>query len=125
MKALFIDVINETITETTIGNYKEIYQKIANDCSIFTCPVEFENSDIIYVDDEGLLKEVHGGFMMNGWKYPLIGNAIILGADDEGESIDYASDVEEIKKQIIFCSKEYANAWKEKALSTPPTIIGF
>lgn len=125
MKAILIDVVNQTITETTISNYKEIYQKIGNECSLFTCPIEFENSDVIYVDDEGLLKEVHGGFMMNGWNYPLIGNAIILGTDEEGESVDYASNIEEIKRKIIFCTKEYANAWKEKALATPPIFIGF
>ena len=51
MKALKIDVVNKTISQIEIKNYKEIYSAIGNDCDLFCCPVEFENGDILYSDD--------------------------------------------------------------------------
>ena len=124
-KALLIDVVTKTITEVQVGHYSDIYKHIGNDCGTFAVPVEFENGDSIFVDDESLLKEVHGGFLMKDFKYPLCGNAVILGQDEEGESTNYKSNIEEIKRGVIFVTKEYAQAWQEKALNTPPTIISF
>jgi hypothetical protein len=124
-KAVLIDVVAQTITEVQVGHYSDIYKHIGNQCETFAVPVQFENGDSIFVDDEGLLKEVHGGFFMKDWNYPLCGNAVILGQDDEGESVDYKSDIEDIKKGVIFVSKAYAEAWQEKALNTPPQIISF
>jgi hypothetical protein len=116
-KALLIDVVAQSITEVQVGNYTDIYKHIGNGCECFCVPVNFENGDSIYVDDEGLLKEVKGGFYMMDWYYPLCGNAIILGTDEEGESVDYKSDLEQIRKEIIFISDEYAKAWQENALN--------
>jgi hypothetical protein len=62
---------------------------------------------------------------MENWKYPLVGNAIILGTDDEGDSIDAKSTIEEIQSKIIFYDEQVAENWKQKALNTPPKIITF
>lgn len=124
-KALLIDVVAKQITEVEIGDYKDIYKHIGNGCNLFEIPIELENGDSIFIDEEGLLKEVHGGFMMAGWRYPLCGNGVILGQDDEGDSVSYKSSIEEIKRAVIFVSKEYSQAWQEKALNTPPQIFTF
>lgn len=124
-KALLIDVIAKTITEVEVGHYSDIYKHIGNDCSLFQVPIEFENRDSIFVDEEGLLKEVHGGFIMEGWSHPLIGNAVIQGCDDEGDSIDYKSDIEELRKKVVFVTKEDARAWQDTALGNEPQVIFF
>jgi hypothetical protein len=124
-KALLINVVEQTITEVGVGHYTDIYKHIGNDCSLFQVPIEFENLDSIYVDEEGLLKEVHGGFIMEGWSYPLIGNAVIQGSDDEGDSTDYKSDIEELRKKVVFITKEAAQAWQNTALGNKPQIIFF
>lgn len=122
-KALLIDVVAKTISEIQIGDYQDIYKHIGNGCNLFQIPIEFENGDCIFVDEEGLLKEVQGCFMMQGWSYPLCGNGVILGQDEEGDSADCKTELDAIKKQIFFGSKEYAEMWQEKALNTPPVII--
>ena len=124
-KGLLIDVVAKTITDIQITDYHDIYKLIGNGCDLFAVPVEFPNGDTIYIDDEGLLKEVHGGFFMNGWSYPLCGNAVILGQDEEGDIADCMSGIDEMRRSIIFVSKEYAEVWQQNALNTAPTIITF
>ena len=126
-KAIKIDVVKQDVYEIELSDdYKAIYGAIGNGCTIFCAPVEFENGDTLYSDEEGLLhKKMEGCFMMENWKYPLVGNAIILGTDDEGDSIDAKSTIEEIKNKITFYDSEIAERWKEKALNTPSKIITF
>jgi len=125
-KAILIDVINQSVTETNITDYKDIYKLIGNGCTLFCIPVEFENRDCLFSDDEGLLhEEVHGCFMLKDFAVPLVGNAVILGTDDEGDSIDCKTTIEEIKAQIKFYPKEIAEKWRDIALNTAPQIISF
>jgi hypothetical protein len=80
----------------------------------------------LYVDDEGLLHDdIHGCFILDGWITPCVGNAIILGTNDDGESIDCKSTLEELQKQIKFYPKENAIAWRDAALSNGAQIISF
>lgn len=107
-KAIKIDVINRSIYEVEITKEKNIYHHIGNGCNTFECPVQFENGDAIYCDEEGLYHEIHGCFVMEGWKHPIVGNAIILGTDNEGDSINHKTTLEEIAEKLIFGSKELA-----------------
>jgi len=115
-KAIKIDVEKQTLEYITIEDgLNPIYDAIGNECSCFCCPVSFDNEDTIYADDEILLDtdKIKGGFIMEDWQVPLCGNAIILGTDMEGDSVDVKSDIELLKKQIHFISefkaKSYAN----------------
>lgn len=126
-KAIKIDVVKKTVYQIELSDdYKAIYGAIGNGCTIFCAPIEFENGDTLYSDEEGLLHEkMEGCFMMPNWKSPLVGNAIILGTDDEGDSIDAKSTIEEIESKIHFYDEQVAENWKQKALNTPPQIITF
>ena len=122
-KAILIDVVAKTVTETEIGEFTDIYTKIGNGCSCICSPFDFINGDILYSDDEGLLHdEVFGCFIIDDWNYPLVGNAIILGTDDEGESVDCKTFTNEIISRIKFYDQSVAEAWKQQALSSGPTI---
>lgn len=126
MKAIKIDVEQKKVYHIEINDYKDIYPAIGNGCDLFTIPITFENGDAIYTDDEGLLHpEMIGCFQMNDWDYPLVGNAVILGTDEDGESTDSMSDPEAIEKEIIWGTITDANEWRDIALSTPPTIKFF
>jgi hypothetical protein len=124
MKALKIDVVNQTISTIEITNYKEIYSAIGNGCDLFCCPFEFENGDILYSDDEALLhNELEGCFAMHDWNYPLVGNAIILGNDEEGDMADVKTKADEILEKIMWGNKEVAEQYAEYALQEPIMII--
>jgi len=115
-KAIKIDVEKQTLELITIEDgLQGIYDAIGNECTTFCCPVSFENEDTIYADDDILLHtdRIKGGFIMEDWQVPLLGNAIILGTDMEADSVDVKSDIELLKNQIHFISefkaKSYAN----------------
>lgn len=122
-KALIIDVKNQLVREATTNDYKDIYDLIGNGCTTFACPIEFDNGDALYVDDEGLYHDNQGCFIMEGWSYPIVGNAVILGCDEEGESVDCKSTIEEISSKLKFYSKDVADRWSEISLNSPRIII--
>lgn len=125
-KAILIDVVNQSVTEAVVDHYSDIYSLIGNGCYLFCVPVEFENRDSLFSDDEGLLHdEVHGCFMLKGWSTPLVGNAVILGSDEEGESVDCKTTIEEIQSQITFYPKRIAERWRDIALSNPQRFYVF
>jgi hypothetical protein len=104
-KAIKIDVELKKVYEIELGDdYREIYNAIGNGCELFCVPISFENGDSLFSDDEILLREndVKGAFMMPDWSYPIYNNAIILGTDDEGNSVDYKSNIDEIAKNVWF-----------------------
>ena len=105
MKAILINPKLKLINEINYsGDYKDISK--LTECRIFTCVYPFNNcEDTIYVDDEGLLKSSNYCFTFqcdNGEAQPLMGNALILGTNDEGESIDVKTSIDEIKKRVSF-----------------------
>jgi hypothetical protein len=115
-KAIKIDVLKRELSYVYLDDYKDIYREIGNGCELFCVPIEFENADCIFCDDESLLKDVYGGFMMEGWSYPLCSNAIIQGTDEEGDSIDCLTTIEELLPQIIWVSEEDARKWQDHAI---------
>ncbi len=104
MKAIKIDVLQKEIYEININQGLEpIYEAIGNECRCFCCPIMLPNLDTFYLDDEALcygLAYIRGGFSVLGNTY--VNNAIILGTDEEGGSIDVKTTVEELKKLISF-----------------------
>ena len=100
MKALLINPEKQTIEEIQIEDgLKPMYDAIGNDCEMVEAPIQFEH-DILYCDKEGRLKANNYGFYPNSWDYPILGNALIMGVDEDGESTDVKSTIGEIKKWI-------------------------
>ena len=117
-KALKIDVVNMTVTNVTVDTMEDIYSHIGNGCNLFECPVRFDNGDILYCDEEGLLHEnLEGCFSFPDWKRPIVGNAIILGSDDEGDSVDCKSTIDAILSKIIFGNKHVAENVRDTLFS--------
>ena len=60
------------------------------------------------VDDEGLLRKENYGFEFtydNGHVAPLMGKALVLGTDAEGESVAVKSTLEEVESKIKWIGK--------------------
>jgi hypothetical protein len=125
-KAIKINVETKSLEYITLGDdYKEIYGAIGNGCDTFCVPISFDNQDSMFADDESLLREhdIKGGFIMDDWHSPIVGNAIILGTDDDGNSVDCLTNIEDIKNQITFIDEKICKMWREKVLGTPKTFI--
>jgi hypothetical protein len=75
------------------------------------------------VDEDANFKEQCGGFSMPKFYYPLSGNGLICGTDEEAELADVSSSLEEIRKQIEFHPIEVMNAWRTQGFTRPYQAI--
>ena len=127
MKAILINVKNQSVTQIEMSDdYNEIYTHIGNGCRTFEVPVEFDNGDVLYVDEEGLLQpDKEGAFIMSGWNRPIVGNALIIGADAEGNSVDAKTNADDVARIIRFMPKNIAEEYAKVALSGKQFIVHF
>jgi hypothetical protein len=117
LKAILIDTENREVKMIEIEKgIDAIYEQINCDC--FTV-VTLENEDAIFVDDEGLLKlnENSKFFFIEGYHQPLAGNGLILGTDEEGESVNAKSNLEDIKNRVKFLTIQEIHAINPEWLS--------
>ena len=107
MQAILIDPFKQEIHPVEYsGDYTEI-QKLLG-CKWFTCAYPPNlNGDVIYVDDEGLYVEDQRFFMIEGYPHPLAGYGLLLGTDDEGESVRPKSNVMELIQRLSFVDIEF------------------
>lgn len=66
----------------------------------------YPNGDGIFVDDEGLLKNPQHFFMHRNYPSPLTGKGLMLGVDAEGDSVAPGTDLETLRKDIVFVSRD-------------------
>ena len=102
MKALLIDVKNQEVTEVEHDDTLEsIYNHI--NCRTFDV-VRIDDVNSIYIDDEGLFVEDQLYFKYIGTtdSVSLAGNGLILGVDDEGETIEPTLTLEHVKSKVSF-----------------------
>lgn len=102
-KVILIDAVNRIIKLVEIDTYKDIYLHL--NCDMFEVATELENNDSIYVDEEGLLTNPQHFFEYEGaHQAGFAGNGLVIGTDEEGESVDAKTTLEEVIKKVKFKS---------------------
>ena len=102
MKAILIDARAKEVRAVDVDKskgIKPIYDHVK--CETFTCVI-LEGEETLYVDDEGLINGTDVGFVLSCYQEPLMGNGLILGTDEMGESVDTKLTVEEVRSWVIF-----------------------
>ena len=102
MKAILIDVYEKEIREVDYdGTLDFIYFNLA--CGTFDV-VRIDDVNGIFVDDEGLLRQnqLYFEYPSSNGIFQLAGNGLILGVDDEGNSISPTLTVEDVKSKVNF-----------------------
>ena len=66
--------------------------------------VRIDDVNSIFVDDEGLLRQnqLYFEYSASGRVFQLAGNGLILGVDDEGNSISPTLTVEDVEGKVNF-----------------------
>ena len=108
MRAILINPQQESIRHISYdGDYKSIYRIIQ--CTTFEAVYPFDNGDTLWIDEEGLLRESNFAFNIRAdnakFNQTIMGSALILGTDAEGESIECKSNLDDIKNRINFQGK--------------------
>jgi len=116
MKAILIDVKNNTVSDVEVSDkntLKEWYNLI--DCELVTVAayIDAEDHDSIIVDDEGLLDITSETrfFTFEGCPQPYAGNGLIVGVDEEGESVSPKVTADDVRAKIKF-----HNLWEIRRL---------
>lgn len=100
MKAILINPFARTITEVEYsGNYQQIYDLI--DCDTYDCARINRHGDAIFIDDEGLIHEKEQAFFLHAdYPEPLAGKGLVLGCDEEGESVSPHTSLSEVTSKV-------------------------
>ena len=107
-KAILINPFNKTIEMVDYdfsGSYLQISHLIGTEECVkpLFCAVDIDETNTVYIDDEGLYRETQAYFIWEGYHQPLQGKGLILGTDyDNGESIPTTLSLDEVKEQVSF-----------------------
>jgi len=113
MKAYLIDPVAREITAVEYsGDYLDIYALI--DASTFDVVRLYRNGDGAFIDDEGLFRSNQSFWLHKNYPQPIAGAGLLLGVDEEGESIAPETDIETLRRDVVFMSAEQVQAWVRK-----------
>jgi hypothetical protein len=103
MRGILIDPQTFALTEVHLEPGKDRLQQIYHllRCDLFDC-VGLGNGDTLYVDDNGLATGSPYHFIVSDYPQPLVGRGLVLGADDEGESVSAKASLDDLRKRITF-----------------------
>jgi hypothetical protein len=98
-KAFLIDPFAQTITEVDHpGGLQSIYA--LTQCDIIQ-GVYLDNGDCIYVDEEGLLRDIEQRFFtIDGFAQPIAGRGLVVGSSEDGETVAPKTTLSELKGMI-------------------------
>lgn len=104
IKVVVIDPYTQTVYETRIdrGSLGAIYGTIGEGCTTFEAVYPAcLGGDCMFVDEEGKLGRQTAGFKMRNFEGDvLMGRAIILGTDEEGNSVSTCWNDYEIREFV-------------------------
>ena len=97
MKLLLINPFEQTVQEVeSEANLEDIYNLLG--CDTLDA-VGIDEQNVLYVDDCGLLKNNQRYFNING--KVLAGNGVVIGFDDEGDSVDTSLNADDLNIQWL------------------------
>lgn len=102
MKAILINVHNRTVTEVDIDDGLDSLYKMLNVRVVEIARNDLlRGQDVLYVDEEGLLKD-NLFFDIDGGYQSIAGNGLIVGTDEDGNSCDAETPLEFVVEAVDF-----------------------
>ena len=107
-KAILIDPFMKQVTHVPYeygGSYTQITEYIATPEApkpLFSCVGINDHGDSIYIDDEGLYRDTQAYFAWEGYHQPLQGFGLVLGCDDEGETVEPRITLAQVCNKVTF-----------------------
>lgn len=115
MKAFFINPSIQNITTVDYdGDWRKINRMIDAIRGNFDVVRLYENGDAAFVDDEGLYVENQQFWIHRNYPTPLAGKSLLLGTDDEGDSIAPQTSFDNLKDDIKFIGDRFELALLHK-----------
>lgn len=107
MKAILVDPFARTVEQVNYsGNYADIYPLIGAQTFDAVRIKPDENGDALFIDDEGpLMDEGQAFFSVAGVPNPIAGKALLLGCDEDGETVEAVTQLEELRELVAWISE--------------------
>ena len=104
MKAILIDAYNKVVEEVSLRPDENILNQWYDfvKCSLVQVGHYITEHDSIIVDEEGLLRPCDHFFTYEGAHQPFAGNGLVVGVDEEGETVSCDISLEEVKSKVKF-----------------------
>lgn len=109
IKGILIDPFTRTVSEWTAPEekwtYTEIYAAIECGDRGFDCvsiPGHPDGMDALYVDDLGLYQGYEDFFTLAGYPHSLTGKCLLLGVDEEGDTVSARMNIEALRRLITW-----------------------
>jgi len=110
IRGVLIDPHSKTISVVSVA-HSAAYKGI---CDLIDAPLICKvnlggpNRETLFLDDEGLFKDWQEFFALGEYPYPLAGKGLILGTDDEGESVSSQFDIRLLAPAVRWLSAQEA-----------------
>ena len=99
MKAILINATERSVKEVEInGDLQSWYSSI--DCDMVEVACYLPSSNLLLVDEEGLLKQKSEFFSYD--KSIFAGNGLIVGTNDDGDTSDATLDLNDVSIKVKF-----------------------
>jgi hypothetical protein len=128
-KCLHIDAAKQTIVATDYADFRDLQVMIGG---LISVACRMDNGDVLFVDDEGLLKRCDHFFRFDLYgPQPLAGNGVLVGPDvwdeEAGDEIgsDVSSSVDELAGHVTFLAADHVRSWAKGNSSEPASTITY
>jgi hypothetical protein len=126
MKAILIEVSAQDIRAADYDDYKDLQDMVGG---LLTTAKTWPSGDLLFVDDEGLLKRQAHFFRIAGRDQPFAGNGVVVGPDrydDAGDCLGADAPgiaIKQLRAEVTFLSRAQADAWGRANASEPAVTL--
>jgi len=121
-KAIFINAETREIVSVNLkDSLKETYQML--NCNLVEGALYLDKNDLLVVDEEGYFTAGRSGFYFQDMFF--YGNGMIWGADEDGDTDDFKSDIDYITSQITWVDADMSAIIRERQLNRPAMVMAW
>jgi hypothetical protein len=129
VRGILVDPFARTVTEVQhdTSDYRNIYTALSApehkvDCfTVLNVGDDPDGQDgSMFLDDNGLLVGRTSFFLWTGYPQPLAGKGLILGCDDEGETIGTSLTLDYVQQHVAWCGEQHGDRVLE---AFPPKVV--
>ena len=120
LRAILIDPFLRVISEVNVNNDLQSFYDILDIKTLAI--VNIDNTNSLYIDDEGLLKDHNSLFEIASYAVPLAGRALVVAHNEEGETIETTLDIDQIRSMVGWVDDQTP---EEVLKANPPKIYSW
>jgi len=120
LRAILIDPLLRVISEVNVDNDLQSFYDILNIRTL--AMVNIDNTNSLYIDDNGLLNNDNSLFEIASYAQPLAGRALVVAHNEEGETIETTLNIDQIRAMVGWVDDQTP---EEVLEANPPKIYSW